>query len=275
MALALCGLIWVFWRLEGRAAERGVARIDATRFRLDAGDRWVGDAWRARLARVLAAAGELDARDAGRLRELRGELSALSFVAEVGELEVLWPDGLRVPLRLHVPVACVRVGDDFLPVAEDGTVLAGYSYAPHEIDRAWLPVLAPLDAALNPPVPGDVLDASRLLDALAVARSMREHLSVPDRRRLGRVVIDASRSEAFDGLPGGVQIDLEGARRVLFGRSPRVRAPGELPAQLKWESVLVALDRLELGESWDLFDVRWDEPVAYARDELPPGAEDR
>ena len=66
-----------------------------------------------------------------------------SFVAEVGAPEVNWPDGLTLPIRLREPVACLRVGQDFPPVAADGTVLAGYSYTPHPAGGGFLPVLGP------------------------------------------------------------------------------------------------------------------------------------
>lgn len=261
LSVVLVGVVSLLHRLDLEAAARGVSRVDATRFRLHAGDRWVSDAWIQSLERILLRTGDFSADDRGAIDALLEELAALSFVAEVGEVEVEWPDGLHVPLRLRRPVACIKVGDDFLPVADDATVLSGYSYTPHEDGVGSLPVLGPHGLDLDPLAPfeaGDVLGHPAHLDALAVAASLLRHLDVTTRRLLGRVVIDASRTEAYDGLPGGVVLDLEGARRIHFGRPPGGGGPGELPVERKWDHVREALERWEAGEDFDAFDARWD-----------------
>lgn len=264
LGVLLVGVLSLLHRLDREAAAQGVATIDLTRYRLHHGDRWVCDAWLASLERVLASAGELAADDREGIRRLASDVGSLSFVAEVGEVEVDWPDGLNVPLRLRRPVACLKVGDDFLPVADDGTVLSGYSYAPHPAPRGgYLPVLGPHGLGRDrdaPFEPGDVLAHAAYRDALAVAASLADHLDAASRERLGRIVVDASRETAYDGLPGGVFLDLEGARRIHFGRPPGSSAPGELPLATKWTHVRDALARWEDGESFDAFDARWDAP---------------
>jgi hypothetical protein len=297
LGLVLVGVLALVAKLGREAQARGVARIDLTRYRLHADGRWVSPAWTARLERLLVRGRTLAADDRGGIEELVREVAALSFVREVGSPKVEWPDGLVLPVRLYQPVACLRVGNDFLPVAADGTLLAGYGYAPHGAFGGHLPVLGPhgLDARPDDPFqPGDVLGHPAHLAALAVASSMWEYLDQRAVRQLGRVVIDASRSHAWDGKPGGVLIDLEGARRVHFGRPP-VRSldrsldqasdedqpevqpedqprdqPGELPVATKWAHVREALDRWAAGEDFAAVDVRWDEP-----DWLSPAGEDR
>jgi len=249
--------------LARSAAARGVATIDTRCYKLHSGMQWVSPAWRDGIERLLVRQRGLSANDRDAIEALARELESLSFVAEVGNPEVVWPDGLVVPLRLHKPVACIGSGGVFLPLAEDGTVLAGYSYSPPDAYGAWLPVLGPNDGSLDHVRPGDVLGDACDRDALAVAISMWNHLSPKDICELGRLTIDASRGHAYDGLPGGVVIDLERKRRIIFGRPPGSGIPGELPARFKWRSIERALARLRKGEDWALFDARWDEPVAF------------
>ncbi len=265
LGLVLAGFVWVLQGLQASADARGVGQVDLLRYRLDRGERYFSPAWRVRLERILTQGRELDARDPAALSGLRAELEALSFVEEVGDIEVVWPDGLVVPMKLREPVAALRVGEDYLPVAGDGTVLAGYAYAPHEVYGSWLPVLGPhrLVTELEPqPGPGAVITEPALVQAMAVVDSMQRHLHPDEQRILGRVLIDASAEHAPDGLPGGVWIELEGARAILFGRAPGSGHPGELPAHLKWQGVREGLVQLQSGAPWDLLDVRFDVPVA-------------
>lgn len=270
LGLALLGLASLMHKLNREVSSHGVALIDTTRYRLHAGDRWMSDAWIERLERLLLRTGELEADDREGILALADELQALPFVAEVGEPRVEWPDGLVIPIRLHSPVACLRVGDDFLPVAEDGTVLAGYSYAPQPAFGGYLPVIGPHGLgsnALDPIQPGDVLGAPAHRDALSVAASMWRYLDRLSLKRLGRVVIDASRERDYRDLPGGVHIDLERTRRIHFGRAPGPDQPGELPVSVKWQHVAEGLARWEGGEDFDALDVRWDEAESLRYDE--------
>ena len=114
---------------------------------------------------------------------------------------------------------------------------------------------------------------------------MWAYLGVEDLRRLGRVVIDATAEQApvLDRaatglkpafLPGGVKIDLEGGRRVFFGRPPVPVHSGELPVGVKWEHVRHALEEAEIGSSrWALVDVRFDDMVKLSRSEVEEIAE--
>ncbi len=263
LGIVLVGVLSLVARLEDEAAARGVAKIDLTRYALHTEDRWVSPAWTVRLERTLLGARSLPAEDQEGIDALVEEVAALSFVAEVGAPEVEWPDGLVLPVRLHQPVACLKIDDDFLPVAADGTVLAGYGYAPHRAFGGHLPVLGPhgLDADPDWPFePGDILAHPVHLAGLSVAVSLWQHLDRDERGRIGRIVIDAGRDQAWDGKPGGVVLDLEGARRIHFGRPPQDDIPGELPVATKWAHVAEALERWENGGEFAAVDVRWDQP---------------
>lgn len=274
LAVVTVGLGGLVRHIDRQVAARGVATIDVTRYRLHAPDRWLSEAWVHRLERLLLRFGRLQADDRKAILDLAGRVLALSFVAEVGEPRVDWPDGLTLPIRLHVPVACIKVGQDFLPVAADGTVLAGYSYAPHPARGGYLPVVGPHDLwppDPGPPQPGDRLAHPAHRDALAVAVSLLRHLDRRSRERLGRALIDASHPSAFDGRPGGVRIDLEGARRIHFGRPPGGNHPGELPLEMKWASVAQGLERWGAGEPFDALDVRWDDYQTLRYDQATGG----
>lgn len=262
LGLVAIGIGSLVIHLGKEASARGVAKIDLRRYAWHSEGQWVSPAWRTRLETLLVDAHTVGADDRERIDELVAEIADLSFVKSVGEPEVRWPDGLVVPIDLRQPVACLRVGEDFLPVAPDGVILAGYAYSPHRAFGGYLPVLGPhgLDADPTFPFePGDRLLHPGHVAGLAVAASLFEHLDKEALRRLGRVVIDASQTHAFDGKPGGVFLDLEGARRIHLGRSPIDPPPGELPLVSKWHHVDEALREWESGAEFAALDARWDE----------------
>lgn len=296
LALLFGGLFAGLAALQGDARRHGVATIDATRYRIQTGSRWMSPAWIQRIEDMLVETRDIRAEDVGEIRAFAARVEGLPFVAAVGAPEVQWPDGLALPVKFHEPVACVPVGGrDYLPVASDGTVLDGYSFAPHEAYGGWLPTLGP-HGLLEPsesrggtagsaPRPGSALTADAHLRALGVADSMWSHLAAEDLRRLGRVFIDASADDApvFDRragsmtprrLPGGVVIALEDGRRVYFGRPPMPLADGELPVHRKWAHVREALHAAEKGADWALLDVRFDDPVVLSRGEVEQFARD-
>lgn len=69
-------------------------------------------------------------------------------------------------------------------------------------------------------------------------------------------------------LPGGVFLDLEGGRRVHFGRPPRPIFEGELPVGLKWGHLCRGLAFGAEEEPWSILDVRFDEAVSLTRVEV-------
>ncbi|MEM9801930.1 MAG: hypothetical protein AAGA20_16510 [Planctomycetota bacterium] len=283
LALLFAGLFAGLQALQDDARSRGLARIDATRYRLHADVRWGSAAWDERLERLLLETREIPADDGDAIRAFVRRVEELPFVAAVGTPEAHWPDGLTVPVKLHEPVACIRVGGrDFLPVAPDGTLLDGYARTPHPAYGGYLPTLAPhglLEEVQGPVEPGDRIEVPALRSALLVAETLWDHLDVDDLRDFGRATIDASRADApvFDRrvgsttprrLPGGVVVDLEFGRRVLFGRPPEPVVEGELPVGYKWQHVRKALEASRGGDPWSLLDARFDAPVLMTKDEV-------
>ncbi len=200
------------------------------------------------------------------LAELRDAIEQLSFVREVPLLLADAELGLQLELELREPVACIPVGDEFLTVDGEGVVLSGKWSAPIRIDGIALPVVGPMADAFGVfggARPGDWLSEREHLDALDVALSMREHLDVLTRERLGRIVVDASRARVASVEEPGVRLLLEDRRLVLFGREPSTDEPGELWVEWKWAAVRDAIARLFDDRSpveWATADVRWDRP---------------
>jgi hypothetical protein len=184
-------------------------------------------------------------------------------------------------------VACLRVGDGYLAVAEDGVVLPGEWRRPPWIASGWLPLLGPLEETARGEdartSPGRRLVEKRHRDALSVAASMRAALSAEDFGTMGAPVIDATHARTASVEDPGVVLQIEEGRRVYFGRTPDCGEPGELPAAHKWAALVRALKALRPttvdGRDWSLLDVRWDVPDVLWRDRdaeasgpLPGGA---
>ena len=279
--LAGLSLAW-FLTVLARDVEAGAyAVIETDRARMDPGPGWVDPRWESELAWRLAALAPVAADDRDGILRIASEVGALPFVAAVGDTTVIWPDGLRIEVRLRVPVACLRVGRQYLPLAADGTALSGAWSAPPARGSGYLPVVVP--SSPFHPRPGELLSDPALTDGLAVAASLWSELAPEDLARLGRTVIDARRSrEAAVDQPGTVLL-LENARTVWFGRSPNLDEPGEKPVRAKWASLSSALRLLDerpgAGQTtldWDLADVRWDRPGLHPRGGMgeDPAAED-
>ena len=278
-AIVAAGLSWLVTDLNEHTSDAGYTAVDPSRvaFELVAGSAGIPPCWSEIVAVRIARLGELSTLDDDSIANIVEELEDLPFILEVGDAHVLWPDGLNVKIRLREPVACVCLGEDYLPVASDGMVLPGYRPTPPDFGRGILPVIGPVDETFLDWRPGDVLFEERHLDALSIAVSMREHLSRGDLDVLGPLVIDASRAERAAIDEPGTRLWLEGGRTVFFGRPPRAGAPGELPDRLKWTHLMKAVGTLGREgrdpsasswadwSDWDLVDVRWDVPTLRPR----------
>ena len=250
--------------MQKSAEQRGIGHVEPSLLDFAVLPEWADSRWGEELNLVAGAYPGFAADDELALEGLRAEIEALSFVEAVEALHVVWPDALRLELKLRRPVACVPVDGGFLLVAEDGTLLSGYWPAPPRTGRGYLPVIGPMEDSrwvFADAQADDYLCEDEHIAALDVALSMAEHLGPLERQRLGRCVIDARDADSLDLELGGIRIDLEGRRRILFGRSPYADAPGELEARAKWRSVSRALSLADQGQEWDLVDVRWDRPA--------------
>lgn len=276
LAVSLVAIAWFFVVLTRDVDAAEFAQVETASSRIDFGPGWIDPRWEARAVARLAELPPLPA-DSDETRALVEQaLLELPFVAEIGTYRVLWPDGLRIDLRLRQPVACVRDGDMFLTISEDAIVLPGSWSSPPAREHGYLPLLALDDAAHETLSEGARLATPAVVDGIAVARALALELAGDDWTRLGRIVIDARRArEATVQVPGTV-LWLENGRRVYFGRSPNLDEPGELPYASKCASLSRALRQCdpELASGgpvdWELADVRWDHPAL-----LPRGGLDR
>ena len=261
LCLGLAIGVWLMGGLETRVAQSGFSEIRTNQARLDNGSTWVDRRWEGELAQRLARIGDKDAADPSARRQIVDEIAALSFIEATGTPEILWPDGLRVPVLFENPVACIAVGEVFYSVAPDGTVLSGSWDSPPRIGAGWLPRIGPVGAQYPGAFPGEKLDGEAELDAISIAMSMWFHLSDSDLESLGRVVIDSTAGRDTGPLVPGARIYLERGRSVWFGRPPRMDAPGSLPEETKWANLSKALACLRSDQAdcdWDWVDLRWD-----------------
>lgn len=231
---------------------------------------WADPRWADRLAATLAAARPFPVGDPGGPDEVASALRRLSFVREVERCEADPVRGLISVVALRRPVACVRAGDGFLLVDEEGVVLEGDWPSPPRLGALTLPVLGPLeDPLLREARPGDWLVEPEHLAALEVVRSLRANVPAAERARLGRLVVDARDARRASVDCPGIRLELEGGRVALFGRTPGAPEPGELAAATKWRSLVRALELFEAdpaANDWRLVDLRWDRPELALRD---------
>lgn len=272
LLLLVAGSVWALERLREPVEAAEFTRIDLHRLRLQPTQGGFCDPrWEQEIAARLQALRAPDAHDPDALAAVAHELEALPFVLEAGTPRVIWPDGLEVPVRLREPIACVRTGQDFRLVSEDGVLLPGHWSAPPTVEERPLPVLGPNDGAFDKRPDGWRLSERRHQDALAVAVSMRRGLPAADAATLGPVLIDATRSAATSVEEPGTLLELESQRLVLFGRAPGSGQPGELPDELKWRSLskaaaLLRGDEDTPAQDWSVADLRWDTPAIQLRD---------
>lgn len=266
IGLLLVGFGFLVGRIDRSVRASGHHSVDTRRVRIASRD-WVPRDWEERIAARLTALGPIEARERDALERAAAEIAAMPFVAHVGDVSTVWPDGLCVDIVLRRPRACLRVGELYLCIAEDGVVLPGAWPLPPDTGRGRLPVLGPFDWMTEDVIPGDRLDFPEVEDGLAIATSLFQHLAPDTQDRLGIVLIDARQARAASVNNPGAQLFLEGRRLVLFGRAPNADAPGELPAALKWRHLESALDLLDAAEpeDWDLLDARWDQAVLRPR----------
>lgn len=187
------------------------------------------------------------------------ELESLPMIRSVEATRVVIPDGLEIEVRLRRVVACVKTGEGFLPVSEDGVILPGFSVFPMSDGVGEAPLIA-WDESLKDLRVGEELSLEQHFDALSVAVSMQKHLSPKVRASLGAIRIDASGAALASVTQPGVVVYLPERRAALFGRPPLHEYAGELPEEQKWEHLSRHL--LELpseGREWEVLDIRWDD----------------
>src|SRR5688500_14059917 len=125
VVVSLGGLaVWLHgWREALYAGDFATVRTDQATLR--AGPGWVDLRWSEEAAELVAELEPIRADERAEIEALVERLRELSFVASVGEAQVIWPDGIQIELELREPVACVHVGRHYLALAADGTLLSG------------------------------------------------------------------------------------------------------------------------------------------------------
>lgn len=223
--------------------------------------------WNRYLAQALAKLPKTDVEDRYGLERIGDEIALLPFVEEVGEVRVLWPDSLDIPVKLKKPAACVRVRQELLTVAGDGTLLPGGHDLPPRDELGFLPVLGPNAGRLDALVPGDKLPAGPYTDALRLAQAVRLELDPEASLLLGPLLVDTTQADKAGVDHPGVVLQLEERRVVWFGRLPWASV-GETPLKQKVENLERAARLLEPGDGmkpWTFLDLRWDHPdIVYA-----------
>jgi hypothetical protein len=226
--------VWLCESLASGVQAASFAVIDPSMARLcdprelPEGGGFVDERWEQALRRELASAGSFLACDPEGTAELVRRVAGLPFVAAVGEPHVVWPDGLELALRLRVPVACVRSGECYFAISQDGVLLPGAWPAPPWIGAGYLPVIGPNDGSFDALPPG-THSPSRPPRRAAVALSMRVGAGARRLRDARAVLIDATRARQASATEPGVELRLVERRVIVFGRAPDSGEPGELP----------------------------------------------
>ncbi|MBI5363045.1 MAG: hypothetical protein HZA53_07680 [Planctomycetes bacterium] len=267
--------VWICEALASGVWASGFTTIDTRRAcfldpaDVEGGGGFVDQRWEGLLRQTLASVPAFDATDLASAELLRQRVTALAFIAEVGEPRVLWPDGVELPVKLRRPAACVRVGEEYLAVSSDGVLLPGGWPAPPWIGHGFLPVIGPNDHAFDATAPGMRLVEARHLDALSVAVSMRAALSAAEFETLGPPLVDATRARFSSATEPGVQLRLSDQRVIWFGRAPNAGEPGELSVEAKWKAVVEGarvLREAQGARDWSVLDARWDVPQIQWRE---------
>lgn len=272
LLLLLGAVATVGWGLSelSRSVEASdFTRVETARTRFEPAGLWSDPRWDAEISALLLGYPDFAVEDADAQAAIASALGRLSFVHGVGRPEVLWPDGLRVPIELRQPVACIGQGGSYLLVAADGTVLSGAWPSPPRIGDGWLPVLLGEQGEVPSARPGLVLSGRALRDALDWALELRAQLDPRDQDTLGRIAIDARHARTDDPATPGLQLLLEAQRLIAWGRPVHCDEPGELPDAQKWSGIkqgLAALRSQGADRDWVVLDVRWDVPAWRLRE---------
>jgi len=243
-----------------RLYAEGHFEVEKSRVKIrgSAPDTYVPDGWSEFVAAHLSTLEPVFVDDPDGVVRVVDKLESLSLFRSVGAHSLIWPDGIKVEVRLRRIVACVKTSGVFLPVSEDGVILPGRFVSPMSDGVGPVPLIA-WDESLRNLRMGDYLSHERHFDALSVALSMQVHLPPEVRESLGSILIDAEEVELASVTNPGVVLYLSERRAVLWGRPPLMGHSGELPEEIKWDHLVEHLRVAALGgREWEVLDIRWD-----------------
>lgn len=145
------------------------------------------------------------------------------------------PARMRVSLEYREPVAMVRVAQagkgGLFPIDADGTLLPSADFAPAEI--AKYPVIENVSAPPSSPA-GSVWKDVGVFGAARLALELKPHWEQFGFQSI-LVPSNADRKLAWDDLH--LQLGTRGGSRVIWGRPPGAKHPGELPSDKKIERI--------------------------------------
>lgn len=145
------------------------------------------------------------------------------------------PARMRVELEYREPVAMVRVAqagkNGLFPIDADGTLLPSADFAPAEIAKYPL-----IESVSTPPsnAEGTVWKNAAVFGAARLARELKPYW---EQFGFQSIVVPANsnRKPTWDDL--GLQLSTRGGSRVIWGRPPGAKHPGELPTDKKIERI--------------------------------------
>lgn len=145
------------------------------------------------------------------------------------------PARMRVSLEYREPVAMVRVSQagksGLFPIDADATLLPSADFAPAEI--AKYPLIENVSAPPDSPE-GSTWKNAAVFGAARLAKELKPHWESFGFQSI-LVPTNSDRKRAWEELT--LQLSTRGGSRVIWGRPPGAKHPGELPADKKVERI--------------------------------------
>lgn len=140
------------------------------------------------------------------------------------------PAQMRVELEYREPVAMVRIAAGSFPIDAEATLLPSADFAPAEIAKYPL-----IEQIAEPPRVGEgsVWKEERVIAAARLAVLLKPHWQPFGLQSIR--VPESSNNLAWDDL--NLQLATRGGSRVIWGRAPGAKQPGELTAEKKIERI--------------------------------------
>ncbi len=180
------------------------------------------------------------------------------WIRTVHRVSRSWPAGIRVDVTYRRPVAMVRGVDGFYPIDTEGCLLPGSDFRQSDVNRypvveniTTVPAAGQGQPWGDPAVSGAARLAERLLETQEDGRSYWEIWGLAAIEVSAQVGLPEELSDAQYALR------TSGGSRIIWGRAPDTRHPGEVSADQKLQRMA------EYHRIYGSFD---DAPEAYVFD---------